>query len=317
MYLKSGDVVAISVTGLGTLTNKIADSSVPNTAHQPKQISHLQQNNMRNTTNSSSLTMINNKSLHYKTLGPDNGAPIVFVHGLGGSTESFTPLVHTLGLEYTHSMHLFDFEGHGLSPTSPLSVLSIESLTADLQGLFEHANIHSGATIIAHSMGCIIAANFALAHPDKVSKLILLGPPTLPFPAAGIDALRARAEIVRADGMVAVASAVAAAGTSNYTQSSNPIAAAAVRLSLLGQDAEGYAKACTALAGAQAVDYARIGIETLFVTGSEDGVAPPEVCEGYVEASEGKAGLKVLKGVGHWHVFEDLQGVAAAVQECL
>jgi pimeloyl-ACP methyl ester carboxylesterase len=249
--------------------------------------------------------MINNKPLHYKTLGADNGTPIVFIHGLGGSTESFTPLVHTLGLEYTHSMHLFDFEGHGLSPTTPLSVISIESLVADLQSLFEHANIHSGATIVAHSMGCI---------PDKVSKLILLGPPTLPFPEAGIDALRARAEIVRADGMVAVAGAIAAAGTSNYTQSSNPIAAAAVRLSLLGQDAEGYAKACTALASAEAIDYVQTGVKTLFVTGSEDGVAPPEVCEGYVGASGGMAELKVLKGVGHWHVFEDLQGVAAAVQ---
>jgi pimeloyl-ACP methyl ester carboxylesterase len=263
---------------------------------------------------SSSLTMINNKPLHYKTLGADNGTPIVFIHGLGGSTESFTPLVHTLGLEYTHSMHLFDFEGHGLSPTTPLSVISIESLVADLQSLFEHANIHSGATIVAHSMGCIIAAKFALAHPDRVAKLILLGPPTLPFPEAGIDALRARAEIVRADGMVAVAGAIAAAGTSNYTQSSNTIATAAVRLSLLGQDAEGYAKACTALASAEAIDYVQTGVKTLFVTGSEDGVAPPEVCEGYVGASGGTAELKVLKGVGHWHVFEDLQGVAAAVQ---
>jgi pimeloyl-ACP methyl ester carboxylesterase len=273
----------------------------------------LRQNNL-NDIGSSSLTMINNKPLHYKTLGADNGTPIVFIHGLGGSTESFTPLVHTLGLEYTHSMHLFDFEGHGLSPTTPLSVISIESLVADLQSLFEHANIHSGATIVAHSMGCIIAAKFALAHPDRVAKLILLGPPTLPFPEAGIDALRARAEIVRADGMVAVAGAIAAAGTSNYTQSSNPIAAAAVRLSLLGQDAEGYAKACTALASAEAIDYAQTGVKTLFVTGTEDGVAPPEVCEGYVGASGETAELKVLKGVGHWHVFEDLQGVAAAVQ---
>jgi pimeloyl-ACP methyl ester carboxylesterase len=301
------------VNGLGTLTNRVADSSSSSPANQPKQISHLRQNNL-NDVGSSSLTMINNKPLHYKTLGADNGTPIVFIHGLGGSTESFTPLVHTLGLEYTHSMHLFDFEGHGLSPTTPLSVISIESLVADLQSLFEHANIHSGATIVAHSMGCIIAAKFALAHPDKVSKLILLGPPTLPFPEAGIDALRARAEIVRADGMVAVAGAIAAAGTSNYTQSSNPIAAAAVRLSLLGQDAEGYAKACTALASAEAIDYVQTGVKTLFVTGSEDGVAPPEVCEGYVGASGGTAELKVLKGVGHWHVFEDLQGVAAAVQ---
>jgi pimeloyl-ACP methyl ester carboxylesterase len=304
------------VNGLGTLTNRVADSSSPSPANQPKQISHLRQNNL-NDVGSSSLTTINNKPLHYKTLGADNGTPIVFIHGLGGSIESFTPLVHTLGLEYTHSMHLFDFEGHGLSPTTPLSVISIESLVADLQNLFEHANIHSGATIVAHSMGCIISAKFALADPDKVSKLILLGPPTLPFPEAGIDALRARAEIVRADGMVAVAGAIAAAGTSNYTQSSNPIAAAAVRLSLLGQDAEGYAKACTALASAEAIDYAQTGVKTLFVTGSEDGVAPPEVCEGYVRASGGTAELKVLKGVGHWHVFEDLQGVAAAVQEYL
>jgi pimeloyl-ACP methyl ester carboxylesterase len=265
----------------------------------------------------SSLTTVNNKALHYKRLGSDNATPVVFVHGLGSSAEFFVPLVHALGLEFTHALHLFDLEGHGLSPTSLLSSLSIESFTADLKGLFEHANITSGAIIIAHSMGCLVAAQFALSNPGKVSKLILLGPPSLPFPEAGLKALRARAEIVRTEGMVAVADAIATAGTSNHTQISNPIGVAAVRLSLLGQDAEGYAKACTALANAEAVDYTKIETETLFVTGSADGVSPPELCEKYVEASGGRAGLRVLKGVGHWHVFEDFQGVAGAIQEYL
>ena len=48
--------------------------------------------------------------------------------------------------------------------------------------------------------------------------------------------------------MNAIAETVARGGTSALTQQSNPLAFIAVRLSLLGQDPEAYAKACHALA---------------------------------------------------------------------
>lgn len=102
--------------------------------------------------------------------------------------------------------------------------------------------------------------------------------------------------------------AVATAGPSAATKS-NPIAIAAVRMSLLGQEPEGYAKGSTTLGGAtQKLDIANIKAQTLIITGEEDKVSPPAVCKAMSEQILG-AEVRVLKSVGHWHVFEDLGGV--------
>jgi pimeloyl-ACP methyl ester carboxylesterase len=113
--------------------------------------------------------------------------------------------------------------------------------------------------------------------------------------------------------MAAVVDAVIAAGTSAKSKTDNPVAIAAVRMSLLGQDPEGYAKGCTALAGAtEALPVNQIKAKTLIVTGEEDKVSPPQICEKYGEEIKG-AKVQVLPQVGHWHTFEDVNGVVKAV----
>jgi pimeloyl-ACP methyl ester carboxylesterase len=279
----------------------------------------MQTTNTTKNPNPSSLTSINGKLLNYKTLGSQTGAPIVFVHGLGGTLDFWTPVTQALGLQQSRPLHLFDLEGHGSSPTSPLSKLSIRSFAEDLNGVFEHAAIKSGATLVAHSMGCLVAVRFALDHPDKVSTLILLGPPPSPLPEAGSNGSYQRAKTARTQGMSAVVDAVATAGTSEATKTSNPVALAAVRLSLLGQDPESYAKACTALADSakETLDYSGIQAKTLIVTGDEDKVSPPSLCEQLGGRLPKSAGVKVLPSVGHWHVFEDVKGVTGALKDVL
>jgi pimeloyl-ACP methyl ester carboxylesterase len=114
------------------------------------------------------LTQINGKLSNYKSFGNVSDPPIVFVDGLGGSSEFYTPLIQSLDIVNSHSVHLLDLEGHEISPTAPLSRLSIESLAADVNGVFEATNITSRATKVAHSMGYLIVVQLALTHPDKV-----------------------------------------------------------------------------------------------------------------------------------------------------
>lgn len=131
----------------------------------------------------------------------------------------------------------------------------------------DNAKITSGATLVAHSMGCLVALNFVLANPGRVSKMILVGPPPSPLPEIGSKGSHARATLVRSKGTAAVVDAVASAGTSAKTQAENPLAVAAVRSSLLGQDPEGYAKACSALAEATAeLDISAVDAETLILS---------------------------------------------------
>jgi pimeloyl-ACP methyl ester carboxylesterase len=77
-------------------------------------------------------------------------------------------------------------------------------------------------------MGCLIAVKFALAHPEKISKLVLLSPPPSPLPEAGSKGSYQRAEIARTQGMAAVVDAFATAGTSDATKKTNQVALAAV-----------------------------------------------------------------------------------------
>lgn len=263
------------------------------------------------------VAIINGKSLFYQKRGAEGKPAIIFVHGLGGTTEYWGPLIDELDLDKAYWLHLFDLEGQGLSPTSPLSSLSISSFAADLYGVIEHAGLDgsSDTTIIAHSMGCLVALSFAIAHPQLVKKLVLLGPPPSPLPDAASSGSYARARLARTSGMTAVVDAVVTAGTSSKTKLTNKIALAAVRLSLLSQDPEGYAKACSALAGAiDILNIEKIEADTLIITGDEDKVSPSDLCKKYAQRIRNSRDPVVLQGVGHWHGFEDVVGVAQAVR---
>jgi pimeloyl-ACP methyl ester carboxylesterase len=269
------------------------------------------------TVNSIGLIKIKNKMLYYRQQGKASGPNLMFVHGLGGTSDYWTPLVQAAHLDQTYNLHSLDLEGHGLSPTSPLSKLSIESFAADVKGVFDHANI-SGATLLAHSMGCLVAVRFVLDNPGLVKRLILVGPPPSPLPAAASANSHARAHLVRTQGMSAVVDTIVTAGTSSKTKSHNPLASTAIRLSLLGQDPEGYAKACSALANATTkLDFAAIKPQTLIITGSEDKVSPPQLCKEYAALLPRGSSVEVLEDVGHWHVYEDVQGVSGAVSAFL
>ncbi|CAG7924690.1 unnamed protein product [Penicillium olsonii] len=309
-FLKTGDEISISVTGLGTLKNRVAAIDAANTTIERAQ-SHIPISNLK-VPAGSGLANVNGKSLFYQRLGLENGPPVFFIHGLGGSTTYFHPLVTKL--QSTHSLHLLDLEGHGLSPTSALSTLSIASFAEDLYQMSKVAGVREGVTVVAHSMGCLVALKLALAHTELVSKLILMGPPPSPLPEAGSQGSYARAALVRKQGMLAVVDAVTQAGTSAYVQKNKPLSVAAVRTSLLSQDAEGYAKACAALAGsaAETLDLKLLRIPVSFVTGEEDKVSPPALCQKYSELSGG-GHVEILKDVGHWHLFEDVDRTVNAV----
>lgn len=317
VFLQPGDEVTVAISGLGELKNKVVEGDpLASLATAPGDL-RLPTTNTSKTITGGCLTQVNDKPLYYKKQG-SGGSPIVFVHGLGGSMEFYTPLIHSLNLDKSHQLHLTDLEGHGLSPTSPLSVISIESLADDLAGIFDVAGLSSasGTTLIAHSMGCLVALQFATKHPELVHKLILLGPAPNPLPDAAVSAFNDRADLVREKGMLAVVDSVSASGTSAKTKAS-ALGLAAVRLSLLATEPESYAKACTALAGSKPLSVESVQCETLIVTGEEDRVSLPALCTAYSQRISQSLPPVILKDVGHWHVFEDVEGVATAVRNFL
>lgn len=224
------------------------------------------------------------------------GPAVVLVHGLGGTTNFYEPVLRALD---GHRVIRYDFDGHGRSALH--GTFAVADLVADLDELIEQ---HAGGTahVVAHSFGTQIAQHLAATRPELVDSLVLLGP-VREQADAGKEATRARAETVRAQGMQAVADAVVAAGTSAASRQTNPLVGPLVRELLLGQDPAGYAQACEALAGATNADLTAITCPVLLLTGDEDKVSPATTSE-TMAAALPKANTAVAANVGHWTVPE-------------
>ncbi|KAI1422810.1 hypothetical protein F5Y12DRAFT_577358 [Xylaria sp. FL1777] len=320
VFLKPGDEISISVTGLGTLKNKISQPGISNiTMPRVCTASAFELTNISKVSSKGAgLTVLNGKSLSYRHIG-SRSENMIFVYGLGGTKDFWTPLISILSLADHATLHLYDFEGHGLSPTHPLSQLTIESLATDLGSIFQAANISTmrPATLFAHSTGCLVAIKFALENPGLVKRLVLISPPPCPLPEDSRNMLFSQAALARTRGIAAVVDATINRGMSEFTKKNNPLAVAAARISLLSQDPEGYAKACHGFAGAtERLEIEKLNADTLIITGRDDEVANPIVCQKYRDMVR-NSHLVVIENVGHWPVFENVVGVAKAVEEVL
>jgi pimeloyl-ACP methyl ester carboxylesterase len=306
--------VEVSVTGLGCLSNIIAGTDAENEiAKRVSLESQLAILNMENTAGGAGLTVLGEKPVHLRKTG--TGTEIaVFVHGLGASAEYFTPIIKSPGFEERYTSYVYDLEGHGLSPTNIASVVTMESFTEDLKNVVK-ATGASSVTLFAHSLGCLIAMSYAINFPSKVNKMVLMGPPPCPLPEAGKIAMTNRAKAVRDKGMMAsgTADAVSEAGTSSVTKLYHPVSYAAVRASLLATNPEGYAKACTALANASSLSVEKLGMPILFITGDEDKTSPVKMVTGLHETLPNSK-LEVLRHTGHWHTFENNEGISRAMK---
>ena len=170
------------------------------------------------------------------------GEPVLMIHGLGGTSNTFTPMLAAL----THHRAVrFDLPGSGRSHRveGPLSLaLFLDKTRVVLQRVgVERAHV------VAHSMGTIIATHLAASDPGRVASLTLFGPLLAP-PEPARAALRARAVQARAGDMQPIADALLRVSVASETRARRPAAVAFVRESLMRQDPESYARTCEALA---------------------------------------------------------------------
>ncbi|HMN81390.1 MAG TPA: alpha/beta fold hydrolase [Burkholderiaceae bacterium] len=232
------------------------------------------------------------------------GDAVLLIHGLGGTSNTFTPLAAAL---HRHRCVAFDLPGSGRSARAE-GPLSIERYLQAALRVMDEAGLER-AHVVAHSMGTIVALHLAAQAPARVLSLTLFGPLFAPAEPARA-AIRARGRKARdegAAGMAAIADTLLATAVSASTRRSRPTAVAFVRESLMRQDADGYARSCDALAAAQPVEPSAIVCPVLLVTGDEDAVAPPQSVRAMGErlsAGRDVVRVEVLRGCGHWTPVE-------------
>jgi 3-oxoadipate enol-lactonase len=244
------------------------------------------------------------------------GDAVVCVHGLGGSSNTFTPLLPALA---RHRVIRVDLPGSARSQRVE-GPLTIERFVETLLSVCTRLNV-ARAHWIGHSLGTIVCQHLAVTAPKLVRSLALFGP-VIASPEAARTAIRARAAKARSEGvsgMHEIALALLNGAISADTRQRSPLAVAFVRESLMRQDSEAYARTCEALAEAGAAAVERIEAPVLLVTGDEDGVAPPQSVRAFAEKLHGarSARVVVLPRCGHWTPIERPEECARELRDFL
>ncbi|HVW47107.1 MAG TPA: alpha/beta fold hydrolase [Solirubrobacterales bacterium] len=104
------------------------------------------------------------------------GTPIVLCHGLTASRRYV--LQGSRALERAgHRVVLYDARGHGESDPAPAGQgYGYPELIADLERVVEEEVGSARFLLGGHSMGAHTAVGYALAHPQRLSGLVVIGP---------------------------------------------------------------------------------------------------------------------------------------------
>ncbi len=113
-------------------------------------------------------------AIHVASVG--DGAPFVFLHGVGRRGSTFQPLLPWLAEKWR--VHLADHRGHGESDRAP-SYLVSNYLADAVQVVETLADVP--VVLYGHSLGALVAALVAAEKPDLVRAAILEDPPSSDF----------------------------------------------------------------------------------------------------------------------------------------
>jgi 3-oxoadipate enol-lactonase len=112
-----------------------------------------------------------------------HGSPLVLIQGVGVGRWGWEPVTDRLAHRF--QVITIDNRGSGASDTPP-GHYSTRMMAEDVLAVLDHAGIQQ-ASLVGTSLGGMIAQELALAHPERVDKLVLVatipgGPRSRPMP---------------------------------------------------------------------------------------------------------------------------------------
>lgn len=249
---------------------------------------------------------VNGVGIAYEDHG--EGAPFVLVHGWTGSGRDWTALARrlTAGGRRVIAPHL---RGHGDSTsTGDPASYTFDHLVADLEGLLDTLGLER-VDLLGHSMGGLVAMQYAVRHPERVRSLIPMDTGAVPTPGAGAW-MQQLIELVTEHGLAAYQAAAADAAFPG------------------GQPADGFAAFTYALERLDPVAFVRFAeqlttypsfLHTLSgltmpatVLVGVDDTSLRDAADGLTATIPG-AVLEVVPGAAHWPHVENPDGWLAAL----
>jgi 3-oxoadipate enol-lactonase len=249
-------------------------------------------------------------TLHYNLEGTKDGVPIVFINSLGTDLRIWDEVVTHLSDRFR--LLRFDQRGHGLSD-APQGPYSLNNFTEDLAGLMAHLRIDK-AVLVGNSVGGMVAMDFAVRYPQRVSALVLCDT------AAKIgnsDYWHDRIKALRESGIAPLADVIlsrwfspafAARRSADYRGYANML----IRAPLAG-----YIATCEAIRDADLRETVKtLTAKTLVLCGSEDKVTPPDIVREFAESLP-RTRFELVAEAGHIPSIEQPQALATRIEDFL
>lgn len=247
--------------------------------------------------------------LRYRTEGA--GAPVVLIHELGGTLESWDDVAHALSS--THRVIRYDQRCAGASEKTS-EPFDVHQLAEDLLALFHALGVTEPVHLVGAAFGAAPAAIIAADHPDAVASVTMLSP-ALDITDSSARFAIARAELADEQGMRAIESATFERA---WPPDRRPDKKrfARHRSRYLGADPHGFALHNRALAAVELNEtIARIQAPTLVVGGRYDLVRPSRHIR--QQASTIARARFVELDAAHFMAVEAPQAVSVALLEFL
>jgi pimeloyl-ACP methyl ester carboxylesterase len=132
-------------------------------------------------------------------IAPGNGHDVILVPGLSGSREIYAAEAKLLTA--SHRLHLIQVAGFAGDPAGPNATGPILAPIVEQLHQYIVTNKLQPVPVIGHSLGGLLALMLAQAHPEDVSKLLIVD--SLPFyalafaPEATVDNVKPQAATMR------------------------------------------------------------------------------------------------------------------------
>jgi len=234
------------------------------------------------------------------------GDLVVLLHPVGLDRTFWDELPSILSSE--HTVVAVDIAGHGNSPDAARPGRMADRIDDIVELL--HTLDAGPAILIGVSFGGMIAQQVALAHPDRVSGLILAGCPGA-IPAAARDAIRKRGADAELEGMQAVLDTTLERWFTPPFMSTDAVQKVADRL--LADKPSNWAAAWEAVAEHDALErLLSLDIPTLVIAGEKDAATSLDAKRALAAAIP-HSRLAILPGAPHIMQIECAEAFTVAV----
>lgn len=224
------------------------------------------------------------------------GTPIVLIHGVGMRQQVWAPQVRDLARDF--EVITYDMLGHGQSEVPPEGV-QLSSYSEQLRGLLDHLGI-GRAHVVGHSMGALVALEFALNCPQRCLRIAALNAVFCRTPEQSAAVIQ-RAGSLATAGILAGLDATLERWFDHACEETLQQISLQIREFLCSVNLDGYRRTYELFASSDRAHLTRLKsllVPALFMTGQHDANSQPGMSRAMAELAP-TASLEILADARH------------------